>query len=164
MHGGSARQEWSRAGSCSALRSAWIRVAVLGAAACASEAAGPVALPMTQLPAPRSLWDAEAGPIVARRCGTAGCHAEAARPLRLHAPGGWRLPPVVVGSMAPLVAGEQDANHATTLGFIDADAPRATTLVRKAVGGLGHGGGAVFPHASDPECRAVERWLRGQER
>lgn len=63
----------------------------------------------------------------------------------------------------PLSKAEWDANYNALLGFVDDPAPRRTTLMRKALGQLAHGGGAVMQAPSDPQFRAIEAWLLGKE-
>lgn len=118
---------------------------------------------MLALDAPdRAAFEAEAGPILAERCGAVQCHGNAERPFNLYSIGNRRRPPLGTYSHDPLTPLEHDANYKATLGFLDAERARETTLLRKAlgVGGSGgHGGGAVFEAASDPECRAVRAWI-----
>lgn len=111
----------------------------------------------------RERFAGEAGPLLARRCGDVGCHGNRERPYVLYAPGRLRLGDAR-GSV--LSAAELEANYRATLGFLDADRPAETTLLRKALssGGPGaHKGGAIFEAPSDPECRALARWITGAE-
>ena len=105
-------------------------------------------------------FEREAAPLLAKRCGDVACHGAQRHAFALYAVGRRRLRAVDTFSSKPLTAAELDANFLATLGFLDADAPVETTLLRKALG-QGHGGGAVFAHPSDPECLAVLRWLNG---
>ena len=108
----------------------------------------------------RSGFEREAAPLLAKRCGDVACHGTERHAFALFAVGRRRLRAADTFSAKPLVAEELDANFLATLGFLDASAPLDSTLLHKALG-LGHGGGAVFAHPSDPECQAVVRWLNG---
>ncbi|MCC7381532.1 MAG: hypothetical protein IT384_06855 [Deltaproteobacteria bacterium] len=110
----------------------------------------------------RATFDLEAGPLLAKRCADTNCHGMD-RPFALYAVGRRRADARLTFSPEPLSAAEVDANYTGTLGFLDAPRLRDTTLLRKAIGmgGLGgHRGGAIFAAPSDPECRAIERWIR----
>jgi hypothetical protein len=121
----------------------------------------------TPLPRPsRAAFRAEAGPILAERCGDFSCHGVADRPYSIFAVGRLRLDPADRYRPTPLSGVELDADYDATLGFLDAPRGRDTTLVRKAlgIGGPGgHRGGAVFEAPSDPECRAVIAWIEGPQ-
>jgi len=126
---------------------------------------GPPADGLSPLPTPdRALFAQEASHILERRCGSSNCHGRVERPFALYAQRQRRQAPIGTFSLEPLGQDELDANYRATLGFLDDDDPRRTTLIRKAlgIGGTGgHRGGAVFEAPSDPECRAVLAWLRG---
>lgn len=107
----------------------------------------------------RDLFEEEAAPLLAKRCGDVACHGTERHAFPLYAVGRRRLRAVDTFSSKPLSAAEVDANFFATLGFLDAPKPVETTLLKKALG-QGHGGGAVFAHPSDPECQAVLRWLQ----
>lgn len=113
--------------------------------------------------ASEATFDAEVGPLLEGRCGDAACHGRPERPLPLYAPGARRLYPADTFWKGPLKPAEVAANYRAVLGFIDDARPRRTTLLRKAVGELGHGGKRIFEAWSDPACRAVEAWLLGEE-
>lgn len=100
-----------------------------------------------------------AGPLLEKRCGDAGCHGFADRPFSLYAAGRRRANPADTFIAAPLTAEEIGANLDAVLGFLDTPSARDSMLLQKALGRLGHGGGAVFAHPSDPEFRALERGL-----
>ncbi len=112
--------------------------------------------------ADRTTFAAEAAPLLETRCGDAMCHGRGDRPYALYAAGARRIQAADTFMKTPLTSAEVDANYWSTLGFVDASQPRATTLVLKAVGKLGHGGGPVFAAPSDPECEAVTNWLSGE--
>lgn len=119
-------------------------------------------LATSPLPTPdRAGFELEAAPLLSRRCGDVACHGTERHAFALYAVGRRRLRAADTFSAKPLVTEELDANYLATLGFLDATTPLKTTLLRKALG-LGHGGGAVFAHPSDPECLAVLRWLNGR--
>ncbi len=103
----------------------------------------------------RLSFEEEAGPLLARRCGDGGCHAEPERPLSLYSPGHQRLSPGDTGYTDPLTPAEWDANYDAVRGFLDDAHPRHSLLLRKP---LGHGHTVVFEAASDPEFQAVEQW------
>ncbi len=107
----------------------------------------------------RASFEFEAAPLIAKRCGDVACHGTERHAFALYAVGRRRLRAVDTYSAKPLTTAEIDANFFATLGFLDAEKPLETTLLKKALG-QGHGGGAVFAHPSDPECQAVLRWLR----
>ena len=108
----------------------------------------------------RATFDLEAGPLLAKRCGDFACHGKADRPLSLFATGRMRLAALDSGSASPLTSAEVDANYSATRGFLDASRATDTTLIREALGGGGgHKGGAVFAAPSDPQCRAIVRWI-----
>ena len=113
------------------------------------------------LPAGPSLavFAVEAAPLLERRCVDAGCHGDAARPFALYAPGRRRANPSDTFLNVPLTNAEFSANRDATLGFLVAEPLRDSTLLRKSLGELGHGGGVVFVHPSDPEVRALVRGL-----
>ena len=117
------------------------------------------------LPSPsRSAFEDEAGPILTARCGDYACHGNSAQPFALYAVArrGLRLEDRFTSH--PLSLDEVDANFRATLGFLDADHARDTPLIRKALGlggRGGHKGGAVFEAPSDPQCRALIRWIDG---
>ncbi len=112
----------------------------------------------------RTTFPNQAGPVLATRCGDYACHGNAMRPFALYEVGRRRLSDADGFTSNPLTEAELDANYNATLGFLDADRARETTLIRKAlgVGGEGgHKGGAVFAAPSDPECRALLDWIKG---
>ncbi|MCO4762529.1 MAG: hypothetical protein KC502_13545 [Myxococcales bacterium] len=114
----------------------------------------------------RATFVHEAGPILAARCGDYACHGNANRPFALYAVARRRLRAADNFTSHPLTEAELDANFAATTGFLDHDRPRDTTLVQKAlgIGGKGgHKGGGVFAAPSDPECRALIRWISGEQ-
>lgn len=113
--------------------------------------------------ADRAAFEAEAGQLLSKGCGDSNCHGRAERPLRLFAVGRYRMITSQQFSPAPLTKAEWDANYNAVLGFVDAPQPRQSTLLRKALGQMGHGGGAVMQAPSDPQFRAVEAWLLGKE-
>ncbi len=120
---------------------------------------------LTPLPAlDRADFAAEAGPLIAKRCGLSPCHGDAARPFNLFAPRQRRLPPTTTYDRGPLSDAEIDANYRATLGFLDADRAVDTLLVQKSLGRAAHGGGLVFEAPSDPECRAIRAWIDGVDR
>ncbi len=121
---------------------------------------GPGLGALDPLPDPdRALFAAEAGPLLEKRCADVSCHGVDGRPFVLYATGRRRLDPADNFLPTPLEPEEVDANYDAVRGFLDADAPRRTTLLRKALGAMGHGGGAVFAHPTDPEMRALEAWV-----
>lgn len=126
---------------------------------------GPAGETLAPLPAPdRALFAVEASGILEKSCGSSNCHGRAERPYPLYARRQRRRPPIATFSTLPLAEDEIDANYRATLGFLDHPDPRQTTFLRKALGtgGTGgHRGGAVFEGPSDPQCRAVEAWLKG---
>lgn len=147
----------------SARRVAGIVVAAaLGAGwGCGVDASGRVALREPE----RSSFDAEAGPLLAKRCGDMSCHGDGERAFPLYATGRRRVDATKTFSSEPLTVAEVDANYRATLGFLDAPRGRDTTLLRKALGVGGDGGHkAIFAAPSDPECRAVAAWIDGVER
>lgn len=112
--------------------------------------------------AARSTFANEAGPLLTKRCGDTTCHGNPERPFGLYAVGRRRLIAADMYKPAPLTPAEWDANFNATTGFLDAERPRETTLILKAlgVGGVGgHRGGAVFAAPSDPECQAILGWI-----
>lgn len=116
------------------------------------------------LPSPsREVFADRIGPILEKRCCDAdSCHGVAERPYALYAVGRRRLDPAETYAATPLHPEEVDANYAATLGFVDAERGRETTLIRKAlaVGGPGgHRGGAIFEAPSDPACVAIIDWI-----
>jgi hypothetical protein len=112
--------------------------------------------------ADRALFEAEAGPLLSKGCGDSACHGRADRPLRLFAVGRYRMITSEQFSPKPLSKAEWDANFNAVLGFVDHPAPRHSTLMRKALGQMAHGGGAVMQAPSDPQFRAIEAWLLGK--
>ncbi len=114
----------------------------------------------------RATFPLEAGPILAKRCADFSCHGNDIQPFGLYAVGRRRLRAAERFTSKPLTEDELDANYNATLGFLDAVEPRDTTLLKKALGlgGKGaHKGDAVFADRSDPECRALEAWIKGEE-
>ena len=115
------------------------------------------------LPQPsRELFGDEAGPLLEKRCGDGACHGMAERGFAIYAGGRRRADPADTYSTEPLTLAEIDANYRATLGFLDAPRAVDTTLLEKALGTGGPGGhlgGAVFEAPSDPECRAIVRWI-----
>lgn len=129
--------------------------AILG---CESQQAPPAAA----VPAlDRAAFEAEAGVLLSKGCGDSACHGRADRPLRLFAVGRYRMITSERFSPKPLSKAEWDANYNAVLGFVDHPQPRQSTLMRKALGQLAHGGGVVMQAPSDPQFRAVEAWLLG---
>ena len=140
------------------MRSPWLVGALTAALGCG---AGPMV--EAPLPAPdRASFEATVGDVLARRCGAASCHGAAGRPFALFAAHQRRLPPTTTFDQAPLTPAELDANYAATRGFLNAESALETLLVRKALGQAAHGGGPVFEHRSDPECRALRAWIEGR--
>ena len=135
-------------------------VLVLVADACAVVDTGEA----ERLPGPsRATFTDEAEPLLEKRCGDGACHGMD-RPYALYAVGQRRVVAADVFSAEPLTRAEVDANYVATLGFLDAPTAVDTTLIRKALGlggPGGHRGGVVFEAPSDPECRAVVRWIEG---
>lgn len=111
----------------------------------------------------RAAFEAEAGPLLSKGCGDSKCHGQANRPLRQFAVGRHRMVAADQFSPKPLSKAEWDANFNAVLGFVDHPQPRHSTLMRKALGQLAHGGGAVMQAPSDPQFRALEAWLLGKE-
>lgn len=111
----------------------------------------------------RAAFEVEAGPLLSKGCGDSKCHGRADRPLRQYAVGRHRMVAADSFLTKPLSKAEWDANYNALLGFVDDPAPRRTTLMRKALGQLAHGGGAVMQAPSDPQFRAIEAWLLGKE-
>lgn len=135
---------------------AWLVVA--GALGCESQQPPP---PQPLLAADRALFVAEAGPLLSKGCGDPACHGRGDRPLRLFAVGRYRMITSQQFSPKPLSEAEWDANFNAVLGFVDHPTPRHSTLLRKALGQMAHGGGVVMQAPSDPQFRAVEAWLLG---
>lgn len=154
-------------------RNHWNRVGIALVTACVAPGCvvdphGTVPLHTAQLhaevnPVSRDTFAAEAGPLLEKRCGDAMCHGRPERPLAMYAVGARRLDPTKTHLKVPLTEAEINANYTSILGFLDADHPRATTLLQKATGHLGHKGGPVFAAASDPECAAIIAWILGKE-
>ena len=132
--------------------------AALPASGCTLALPPPTAL----APVDRATFPEEAGPLLAQACGDAKCHGRTDRPLRLYAVGRLRLLAANRYTATPLQPNEWDANYNAVLGFVDAPAPRQTTLLRKGLGQMAHGGKAVFEAPSDPQFRALEAWLSGK--
>ncbi len=118
----------------------------------------PIALPTPD----RASFDLDAGPLLATRCGDALCHGRPDRPFVLYSVGRHRLDPAQTYLSTALSVTERDRNFASTLGFLDHAAPAQTTLLRKALGQLGHKGGVVFEAPSDPTVVAIAGWLTGE--
>ena len=133
-------------------------------AVCGCEtASGTAPLVAAGVVADRAVFGSAIGPLLAKKCGDAGCHGRAERPFALFATGARRSDPAATFRKTALTSAEVDANYAATLGFADATDPRQTTLLRKSVGLLGHRGGPTFEAFSDPAARAIAAWLTGQE-
>jgi hypothetical protein len=105
----------------------------------------------------------EVGPLLADRCGEAACHGRPERPFALYAAGARRMDAADTHRKTDLTPPEKHANYRSVLGFVDHPKPRDTTLLKKAIGELGHGGKKVFEAASDPAAVAVAAWLAGKE-
>ena len=114
-------------------------------------------------PISRQTFALETGPLLEKRCGDSMCHGRPERPLALYAVGARRLDPATTHLKVPLTEAELDANYTSILGFLDSGNPRATTLLQKATGHMGHEGGPVFAAPSDPECAAIIAWILGKE-
>jgi len=142
--------------------SAVLVCAQVGAPGCAVDGAD-ARVPVAALPASRDGFDREAGLLIAKKCGDAGCHGRAERPFALFATGARRMDPTETHLKTALRPQEVDANYASTLGFVDSTQPRETTLLKKAVGLLGHKGGYAFEAPSDPMAKAIAAWLTGVE-
>lgn len=142
--------------------SAWLLTGALAAGCLAIDPAETAPLTAPAVVADRATFAHEAGPLLEKRCGAAVCHGRDLRPFALFAAGNRRLDPAQTMLKAPLTPAELDANHAAVLGFLDTPRPRDTTLIRKALGQLGHKGGAVFAAPSDPECQAITAWILGE--
>ena len=113
----------------------------------------------------RATFTDEAEPLLEKRCADGACHGMD-RPYSLYAIGQRRQVAADIYSPKPLTDAEIDANYVATLGFLDAPRPVDTTLLRKALGQGGpggHRGGVVFEAPSDPECRAIVRWITGSD-
>lgn len=124
----------------------------------ACEGPSPGLTPLAEAPALEA-FALEAGPLLEKRCGDAGCHGFADRPFALFAAGRRRANPADTFIAEPLTDDEIGANLDAVLGFLDTPSVRDSMLLQKALGRLGHGGGAVFAHPTDPEFRAIERAL-----
>ncbi len=115
------------------------------------------------LPTPdRATFELDTGPLLATRCGDALCHGRPDRPFVLYSVGRHRLDPAQTFLSTPLSQQERDRNFASTLGFLDHPTAHHTTLLRKALGQLGHKGGVVFEAPSDPPVQAIAAWLTGE--
>jgi hypothetical protein len=107
-------------------------------------------------PAPAPLDGAEYAatvqPIVEARCATLDCHGNEDRPLRLYAVTGlrrqdaWR-------DLPDLMPEELDENVRA------ASAQDANLILDKALGRMGHEGGAVWMSTGDPQYLCVRGWL-----
>ncbi|MCK6573002.1 hypothetical protein L6V77_18120 [Myxococcota bacterium] len=104
-------------------------------------------------------FDTLAAPILERRCADVGCHGGDTRPYALYAVRRHRQDPADAFRATPLTLDERTANRVSAAGFVDATDPVDTILLKKALGALAHGGGAVFQHASDPEMMTLRRAL-----
>lgn len=124
----------------------------------ACEGPSPGLSPLADAPALET-FAMEAGPLLEKRCADASCHGFADRPFALYAAGRRRANPADTFIAEPLTYDEIGANLDAVLGFLDTPGARESTLLQKALGRLGHGGGAVFAHPTDPEFRALERAL-----
>ena len=127
---------------------------LLWLSACVGPAPGSEALPAGPSV---EVFRLEAGPLLEKRCGDASCHGVADRPFALYASGRRRAALSDTFLNTPLTAAEVDANLDAVLGFLETPAARDSTLLQKALGAQGHGGGSVFAHVTDPEFRALER-------
>ncbi len=142
----------------------WVTVLGLTALAASAGCESQVPPPWQQVPAAdRAAFEAEAGPLLSKGCGDSKCHGRAERPLRQFAVGRHRMVASEQFSPKPLSKAEWDANFNAILGFVDNPVPRRSTLLRKALGQMAHGGGAVMQAPSDPQFQAVEAWLLGKE-
>ena len=112
-------------------------------------------------PSPRERFDADVAPVLARRCGTADCHAargddRTPREFTFHVDGDGRI------------TGEAlDDAYASTKRFIDTtERPELSSLLRKPLrpelGGLAHGGGVAFFGRDDPAFTAVRAWIAAE--
>lgn len=99
--------------------------------------------------------------VLEKRCGASNCHGAERRPFALYAGLQRRMPPTPTFDKSSLDEEEVLSNYRATLGFLDHEESTETTLIQKALGALGHGGGFVFEHRSDPECRAIRAWIGG---
>lgn len=135
----------------------WALLVVFGPACADQLEPAAVALPALD----RASFDVDTGPLLATRCGDALCHGRADRPFVLFSVGRHRMDPAKTFLSTPLDATERDRNFNSTLGFVDHVAPHSTTLLRKALGQMGHKGGAVFEAPSDTPMVAIAAWLTG---
>lgn len=140
------------------MKFAWM-VGVL-ACACATVAEPP---PVPLAAPNRATFEVDAAPYLAKRCGDVLCHGRDDRAFKLYAVGRHRMAAAEQFTAKPLTAAEVDANYFSLLGFDDHPQPRQTTLLRKALGQMGHKGGAVLEAPSDPPFRALEAWLAGKD-
>lgn len=139
-----------------------LMAATVGACASGESAATQALLPPA-VAAGRLEFEVEVGPLLASKCGDSACHGRPQRPFTLFATGARRQDPIETHLKTALKPTEVNANYAATLGFIDSLQPRHTTLLKKSVGLLGHGGGPTFEAFSDPAPRAIAAWLTGME-
>ena len=114
---------------------------------------------LAPLPSPE-VFATQAVPLLERRCADGGCHGDGERFFSLYARGRRRLDPAETFRPTPLTPAELSADYDAALGFLDAPEAEATTLFRKALGELAHGGGVVFSHRADPEAQLLARALR----
>lgn len=141
-------------------RIVWVALSPFALAAC--EGPSPGLSPLADAPALETFARA-AGPLLEKRCADASCHGFADRPFALYAAGRRRANPADTFIAAPLTEDEIAANLDAVLGFLDTPRVRDSMLLQKALGRLGHGGGAVFAHPTDPEFRAIEHALTASE-
>lgn len=109
----------------------------------------------------RATFAETVGEVLEERCGSSNCHGSERRPFALYAGLQRRMPPTPTFDKSLLSEEEVLSNYEATLGFLDDEEPTETTLIRKGLGQLGHGGGIVFEHRSDPQCRALRAWIGG---
>jgi hypothetical protein len=114
----------------------------------------------------RDVFVDEIQPIMAERCANPSCHGRPERPLSLYSSQAYRADASRSYLREPIDDQELTHNYTACCVFAGEGWPAEDSLLlRKARGAAVdtyHGGGVIFPAASDDEFRVLLRWVEAE--
>ncbi|MFZ5480936.1 MAG: hypothetical protein ACOZNI_29515 [Myxococcota bacterium] len=114
------------------------------------------------VPVDTGAFFAEVEPVLGERCANPACHGSADRPLEVYAEHRHRLDTGDAWRDLPLTPDEHAANLLRARGFAGPPYAIARKGLAPEAGGMGHGGGAIWLSADEPEYAAILAWAEGR--